>query len=374
MDFNKTKYKLSKISGIIAIVISTVFLAATLADLIEVLNMTEIVDPGYVILTHVIWVCVNLLLLGFGISARMKPVLRLRKGIMGERKKYFWFYGKLRNKLGLAALSIVLFVLCFKMSEIFAISKSVIGGVLEIVQLVICPCYIAVAVLQVLGAFVKDPRLYDGDYKLITKEDSAFEFYSSLQSKGKSYNGLKYLTGKLAGALVMANGILILIESIYTFIDLLRNGLAFGISDWKVFVIDLVIIVGKIVLSVILLSKALSLGEKPTQKVVSTEYYQKGMDREFRWKYVSPITLVITAVFSLAIAVISLIADANIKLIIHPVIMQLGVVLTPMVMVYYVSTAVFILTAILCITSLAIKDKKIYKLEANIFNIMAGIE
>jgi hypothetical protein len=226
----------------------------------------------------------------------------------------------------------------------------------------------------VLGAFVKDPRLYDGDYKLITKEDSAFEFYSSLQSKGKSYNGLKYLTGKLAGALVMANGILILIESIYTFIDLLRNGLALGISDWKVFVIDLAIIVGKIVLSVILLSKALSLGEKPTQKVVSTEYYQKGMDREFRWKYVSPITLVITAVFSLAIAVISLIADANIKLIIHPVIMQLGVVLTPMVIVYYVSTAVFILTAILCITSLAIKDKKIYKLEANIFNIMAGIE
>ena len=60
MDFNNKKFSLSKISGVVTIILSTLFLVGTLVDLIEVLSMTELEDPGYVILTHVVWFCLNL--------------------------------------------------------------------------------------------------------------------------------------------------------------------------------------------------------------------------------------------------------------------------------------------------------------------------
>lgn len=373
MDYNIRKFLFSKTSGIIAIIMATLLIFATVADLIEILSMAMIEEPGYLILTHVIWFCVNLLLLGFGIGAKKKPVLRLRRGVMGERKKYYWFYGKLTGKLGLAVISIVAFVLCFKMSEIFAISSSKIGAVLRIVQLVICPVYIIIAVLQVIGTFIKDPRLYDGEYKLITKKDSIYEFYFGAESKCKMYNKAKHLTSKLAGVLLMANAVLILIESIYVLIDLLRNSLALGINDWEAFAIDLSVIAAKLILSLILISRSLSLGNQPVQKAVSTEYYTKGMDREFRWKYTSPISLLIVVVISIVIAVESLIADSNVMIFIHPVIVPLGVVLSPFAVIYYVSAGVFILTALLCLISLVIRDNRKFKLESNIYNLMAGI-
>ena len=373
MDFNKNKYTLSKISGVIAIVLSTLFLVATIVDLIEVLSMFIVIEPGYVILTHIIWFVANLTLLGFGIGAKMKPVLRLKKAVMGERKKFIWHYGKFRNKIGIAALSIGIFVLCFKMSEVFGFSGSITGKIARIVQLVVCPGYLAIAVLQIITLFIKDKRLYDSEYKLITKETSAIEFYLGLASKNKMYNRVKFFSSKIASTLIMANGILMLVESIYVLIDAFRNGLAYGVSDWKIFVLDLAIIIAKMVISVIIVSCGLSLSEKPTQKIVSTDYYEKGMDREFRWKYGSTTRKVCTIILTMAIAVVSLLANTNLMIIIHPVIMQFTLVTNAMVIVYYVSTAVFILSAILCVISLVIPDKKQHKLEANIYNLLAGI-
>ena len=373
MDFNKRKFTLSKISGVLAIVLSTLFLVATLIDLIEVLSMFEIIDPGYVILTHVIWFSANLTLLGFGIAARMKPVLRLKKAVMGERKKFIWFYGKFRNKIGISALSIGIFVLCFKMSEVFGLTGSIVGSIAKIVQLVICPGYIAIALLQIATIFIKDARVYDSEYKLITKETSAIEFYASMANNGKIYNRAKYSASKLGGSFAIANGIFILIESIYVLIDAFRNGLAFGVSDWKIFVLDLLIIIAKIALSVTIISCGLSLGDKPTQKVVSTEYYEKGMDREFKWHYGSKLRKIFVMLLSLAIAVVSLVASRSLMSIIHPVVMQFTQLTMALVAVYYLSTAVFMLTVIMCVLALAIPDKKVHKQEANIYNLIAGI-
>lgn len=373
MDFNKNKYTLSKISGVLAIVLSTLFLVVTIVDLIEVLSMFIVIEPGYVILTHVIWFVANLTLLGFGIGAKMKPVLRLKKAVMGERKKFIWHYGKFRNKIGIAALSIGIFVLCFKMSEVFGISGSITGKIAKIVQLVVCPGYIAIAVLQVLTLFIKDKRLYDSEYKLITKESSAVEFYLGLASKNKMYNRAKFFSSKLSSTLLLINGIIVLIESIYVLVDAFRNGLAYGVSDWKIYVLDLVIIIAKMALSLIIISCGISLSEKPTQKIVSTEYYEKGMDREFRWKYGSTPRKVCVIILSAAIFIVSLLASTSLMHIIHPVIMQFTLVTSAMVVVYYVVTAVFILAAVLCLISLIIPDKKQHKLEANIYNLIAGI-
>ena len=97
------------------------------------------------------------------------------------------------------------------------------------------------------------------------------------------------------------------------------------------------------------------------------------MDREFRWKYGSTAKKVCVIVLTSAITFVSFWANTEIMAIIHPVIMQFVLISSAVMVLYYLSTIAFALSATACLLSLVIQDKKVHKLEYNIYNLLAGI-
>ncbi len=368
MDYNKKKYLTSKIAGVTAIIVGTIMLILSMANLISILGMKLPKNVGYTIIAHILCMFANLVLIGFGIGSRVTPSLNIRKSLMGESKKYVWFYAKVRNCIGLIGTAFAMLLLSYVMADFFAMMGTDFGFVLFVLQLACCPAYVVMIVSQIISLYVKDERVYNDQFKLISKDNSAFEFYNSLYSKEKMYKNSKYLTSKIAGWFCLGIGITFLIENIYVLVEVLINGLDGGLyllsgSVGSVLLSTLI----RLVVAFVFMNVGFKLGELPVQTIIPSELYSQRKEGKYRWKYANVLYVVVAVILSVVSLGLSLFGGIEVHFLVHPVILVISTVVPAVIVAFYTCVAVYVAIIVLSIISACIKDEAEHVLELNVY-------